>query len=330
MAPPVTILDPKTATDEQLAPAAGRLAAATAEGTRLPARRTEHQIAWLRADDPTATCELLVAGDVADPHGVLELALDITDENPHLAFFTVAVPPDRRRMGTGRFLVEAALERAAAAGRRTAITGSDPGHLAAGPFGDAIGFEPALVMRGSALTLADVDRALVADWSRSLDDAYQVDLFIDRVPDDVIDAYMVATQAMNDAPRDDLDMADEAPDPNRLRYWEELTRVCGGRRISALARHRDTGEAAGFSNLWWEPELHTVVSQGGTGVVAAHRGHGLGRVLKARVLERLAEMFPEATEIRTDNAHTNPWMIKINDDLGFHPYGDLIEWQRKV
>jgi mycothiol synthase len=204
------------------------------------------------------------------------------------------------------------------------------GHADGRAFLRRTGFDDALVLRGSALDLQAVDRSLVAAWSAALDERYQVDVHVGPLPDDAMPAFLEADAAMNDAPRDGLDLADVPPDPRRLRYWEAITWACAGRRICALAVDRETGEGAGFSNVWWEPDRHTVVWQGGTGVAAAHRGHGLGRVLKARVLEHLADLAPDATEIRTDNAHSNPWMLRINDDLGFTPYGDLIEWQVKL
>jgi GNAT superfamily N-acetyltransferase len=327
----MTTLDPVTSASDALLPAGAVVEAAEGEGDGLPPRRAELAVDVWRVPHPKADRRIEVLGDVDDPDGVLVFELDTTAENRHVAFLSIAVPADRRRQGCGRALVEHGLRLAGDADRRTVLTVSFPEHeQTARAFGPAVGFEPALVMRGSTLRLDEVDREMVARWATTLHEEYDVLLFEDRIPDDHIAAHIEAAHAMNDAPRDGLDVADDVPDPRMTRYWEEITAACEGRRLSALAVHRETGAGAGFSTVWWEPGRHTIVWQGGTGVAAAHRGRALGRVLKARVIERLAVLAPDATEIRTDNAHTNPWMLRINDDLGFRPHGDVIEWQRKL
>ena len=50
-----------------------------------------------------------------------------------------------------------------------------------------------------------------------------------------------------------------------------------------------------------------------------HRGHRLGLLLKAAMLEWLAEAEPAVDRIETGNASANTHMIAVNDALGFVP-----------
>jgi hypothetical protein len=70
--------------------------------------------------------------------------------------------------------------------------------------------------------------------------------------------------------------------------------------------------------------------QGLTVVVAPHRGHRLGLLVKVAMLELLPEREPQITQIVTSNADGNEHMIAINAELGFEVLDRRPSWELDV
>lgn len=62
----------------------------------------------------------------------------------------------------------------------------------------------------------------------------------------------------------------------------------------------------------------------------AHRGHGLGRWLKAVNIQALHGANERTGVVRTSNADSNAAMLAINHEMGFRPLiADMI-WQATI
>lgn len=64
-----------------------------------------------------------------------------------------------------------------------------------------------------------------------------------------------------------------------------------------------------------------------TGVFPAYRKRGLGRWLKAAMLDAVLRERPQVRLVRTSNADSNTAMLAINRALGFKPYLAESFWQ---
>ena len=118
--------------------------------------------------------------------------------------------------------------------------------------------------------------------------------------------------------------------PERVRAFEAAQRGSGHRLYRMVARERDTGTLVGITALAVDEERPWYGVQLDTSVVRAHRGHRLGLLLKASMLERLAEHEPQLRTVDTWNAVSNDHMIVVNELLGFQVVAHDVMWQRHL
>ena len=70
--------------------------------------------------------------------------------------------------------------------------------------------------------------------------------------------------------------------------------------------------------------------QWGTLVLAEHRGHRLGMLVKLAALRALQAASPSTRSVSTWNAEGNTPMIAVNEALGFVPVGTLSSWTQRL
>jgi RimJ/RimL family protein N-acetyltransferase len=160
--------------------------------------------------------------------------------------------------------------------------------------------------------------------------AYELVRLVGPMPDTLIDAYVDAVSAINDAPLDDLVLEDEVHNVDRIRQYERAQLLSGHRLYRVLARHRGTGEIAGHTVVAVEGDRPHLGHQHDTTVVGAHRGHRLGLLLKADMMRWLREKELALRTIDTQNAGSNAYMIAVNERLGYRVMGRTMEFQRDV
>ena len=249
-------------------------------------------------------------------------------DNLHLGMVDVVVHPDHRRRGAGRALLAAVVAGAAAEGRRLLVTEADRG----GPgeaFCRAVGLRQEQVDRVSLLRLADVDWPDVEAAAARKHPGYRLEAWVDACPEDLLDSYARAQNAMNDAPVDGMAFTDFAYTPATIRADEATARALGQLRV-VVAVAEDTGEVAAFTDLRIHGRPERASQQDDTAVVPAHRGTGLGLWIKADMLVRLRAERPDVTEVLTGNAASNTHMLRINERLGFREHSVVLGFQGEV
>lgn len=264
---------------------------------------------------------------------VAALGINASDyDNTHQAWATVRVVPEARRRGYGRALLDFAEQHTRDQGRRILGAGGWDTEALTG-FAAATGYVQKIVEVNRRQDLRTLDRPLVdelhAEATKAAGD-YELLRFVGPVPAELLPAVVEMTAAINDAPTDDLDFEDEVFTVERVQAFEQAMLARDRRLYRLIARHRDTGELAGHTDVAVEAERPAVSWQLDTSVVRAHRGHRLGLLLKSDMLRWLTEVEPQVETVDTWNAESNDHMIGVNERLGYRIVGRSRTFQREL
>ena len=250
-------------------------------------------------------------------------------DNLDQAWVEMAVSVDHRRRGIGTAAQLLAFDEARAMGR-TKVGWFGWDYEQTWGFAAATGFEPKSVAVLRRQHLHELEAGL-ADRLYAEAEPHACDYELVRVmvptPEELLPALAAATAAINDAPLDDLELEDEVFTPERTRAFETAHLASDYRVYRVLARHRGSGELAGLTVISVDGETPTIGHQLDTSVVASHRGHRLGLLLKADMMRWLAEAEPQLLTVDTFNAESNDHMVKVNELLGYRVMARELQYQ---
>lgn len=249
------------------------------------------------------------------------------DTNQHLREADISVRPAHRRKGIAKQLLREIVRGAGDAGDLVLGFFTNDRVPAASAFLRRVGAKETLTMHTNQLDLATLDRAMVREWATIDPGGYRLVWVEGDVPDELMANVIVAYDCMNTAPRGGSAMQDWHTTPEQVREWDRSRRATGRERRLALAILESTGETAGYTELAYDPKIPPIIWQQGTAVVPAHRGQGIGKWLKAAMLERAMRDWPAARLVRTGNADVNAPMLAINTRLGFKPAWANTIWE---
>ncbi|ODU00167.1 MAG: hypothetical protein ABS81_24435 [Pseudonocardia sp. SCN 72-86] len=278
---------------------------------------------------PGRDVERWLARDDGEAIAALSLSMPNRD-NLSSVIVEVDVLPGSRRLGLGRTLFEYAGDRARISGRTRLIAEVRRGG-AGEVLMEVVGARAALRDQRRRLPLPPAAPDVLARLeaaARAASRDYTLVGWTGRTPDEhVEDVARLSGQMTTDAPFDDLRWEPEAYDADRIREIDAANAACGRTALVTAARPGADGPLVAFSMLFHRPDAAWHAGQGDTLVERAHRGHQLGMRVKLANLARLREYAPQVTAVDTWNADSNPWMVSINEAMGFRPYDAWTEWE---
>lgn len=230
----------------------------------------------------------------------------------------LGVDRQHRRVGVARSLLKAAAGELLPIGRtrvRGDVLHSSPGDGLC----EALGARRVQTAMCNVLPLDSVDEAALAIWAGTVASGYTLRNWVTECPDDLVDAYARSREAMNDAPYGDEPHEDMTWDAERVRLLEQHRMKMRARVYYTVAVHDATGEVAGYTELIVTDPSATA-EQDDTGVLRAHRGNGLGLLMKSANLLWLRAAEPQITTIATWNAASNKHMLAVNHKMGFREH----------
>ncbi|MFC0675372.1 GNAT family N-acetyltransferase [Brachybacterium hainanense] len=273
-----------------------------------------------------AVLETLEGGESIVGRAGVQIPLE---ENTDQVFLGVLVHPAHRGRGVATALLEEAIvPTLREIGRPVAASWADipaegdpddenlPAHRLARRLG--VERKNLAVCRALALPLADGLLEALAAEAREKQGEYAILEFSGEIPEEHLEAYGALLHQLDlDDPDEDFDYEPAQYTPERIRTAERRLREQGKRSIVAVAVAPD-GSFAGNSVVEFHAGAGTTIGwQENTLVMPEHRGHRLGLALKVATHRRLAQEAPHLRALVTWNSHVNPWMIAINEKLGY-------------
>ncbi len=241
-------------------------------------------------------------------------------DNRQLCWLRLVVHPDHRRRGHGSTVMAEVLRMAEQAGRTILWVETVEEDAGARKFCERFGFSYASHDARRRQVLAEVDQdAVQRMWAEAETAAadYRLERLLPPVPEETLQEMIEVTAAINDAPMGDLTFEDEVFDLERMRDIEAAREGRGDQGYRVIARHRETGEVGGHTNVVISRHRRQVGYQADTAVARQHRGHRLGLLVKIDMMRWLAEAEPQLEVVETWNNADNQFMIRVNEALGY-------------
>ena len=244
----------------------------------------------------------------------------------------VFVHPEHRRQGLGRELVGHCIQYAAQSGRKRYATFVESGSVFEF-WPKRLGLKPVYNERISQLRIADVDRSMMQTWTeRAAERAgdYEIKFLESPIDPEFRERMVEVMEVMNTAPLEDMEEEPMHWTDEELRDVEEREAEKSRVMTTCVAIHKPTGRFAGYTTLVYQHLHPQMAHQWDTGVDPAHRNLGLGRWVKAAMLEKVIAEYPQVEVIETENAESNDPMLNINVAMGFKPSLEQVIYQGPI
>jgi mycothiol synthase len=244
-----------------------------------------------------------------------------TGDNAGIARAEVVVHPEQRRRGIGTMLLRAALPAILDSARPVVLGVAMKPDSAGARWTARLGFEVTHRTVMQVLLLESVPPQL---WDVPVPPGYRLARWINTTPDDLIDSYAAARPAIQDAPQGRTSYRETTWTPALIRETEreQVERDVEERVVVAI--DTATGQVAGVTGILNYPHRREYCYVNETSVSAPHRGHGLGRAMKAAMTRWLREERPDIERILTTTAADNKYMINVNHALGYQTARTMI------
>jgi GNAT superfamily N-acetyltransferase len=183
-----------------------------------------------------------------------------------------------------------------------------------------LGLEPKQVMDENRLDFRKVDWDMIQQWikeGREKSPDTKVEIYENRMPEEMWEEYAPElSRLLNTMPFDDLEHGEIVITPEVFKeHYERLDQMKA--ELHTIITREPDGTISSMTDVRWLPHRENFVDQMFTGVDPAARGRGLGKLIKAQMLDLVRNKYTDIHWVVTENANTNEAMLAINRKLGF-------------
>jgi len=281
----------------------------------------ERRVTWIMEAEPGSAAS-------GHPDGILGSSNVLLYDD--MAVLEVLVHPKARHIGVGGRLLAEAVRRTHAEGLSTLgveVIGGTP----AVKFYEATGFVRAYTETRSILDLSSVDWLRLGGMAAGVGSGYRIEYHPGGPPEELYESYAAAKYLVRSENEPaDLDLRPSSTNAMRLRASLRTLHLRGMKPYIVVGIHEKTGEVAGLTEVVVAAQHPDRADQYDTVVVPEHRGYGLTRAIKARMLFELRSAEPQVRSVQTWNSLDPEGMLTVNAELGFTPDREWREYQADV
>ena len=331
----VELVDPGSIQDDVLEQIHGLQAAKTAEERPhdKPVPRDVLASVFAAVPDFMELTLFLARDTQSQPVGYAYMTHWRAGANPHLAEVQMWADPGQRRRGVAAELLGAVCSAAEARNYKLLSTTTTAGVGWGEDLCRHLGGRRAHDRRTWRLSLERVDReeiCLIAAQAAERARGYALEDVSGELRDDIVADAVELLQFLNAEAPGDVALENAPITVPILREMEAAWRAIDLRRRWLFVRHEPSGALAGVADGVWQPRSPETIVQDNLVIRPEFRGRSLALWMKACLIDKVLDDWPEAADIRTTTNFPNPTMDSVDERLGFEPYVRYTVWLLEV
>ncbi|MBT3323026.1 MAG: GNAT family N-acetyltransferase [Anaerolineae bacterium] len=255
------------------------------------------------------------------------------EDNLDTGEFSINILKKYRMKGLGKRLLSKIIKIAKENNRNLLLGNTTSQSPTSKIFMNKIGAEKGLTCHINELSLDSINQNLLNQWKMERKEErkdFQFEFWKGKYVKKNIEEIIKLHHLINQQPHGSLKIENINYSANYIYQNDNYIFSQGYERWIIFVKEIKSKKYVGYTKTLWHPDKPKIIEQEMTGVFPEFRNKGLAKWIKVEMLEKIITERPQARFIRTEIAHANRIMIKINRELGFKSFSESYTWQVKT